>query len=99
MSSSRKSAYGYCFSRQMPGDGAGAIHAGELWYEFSTLDRCWRPFDGKDWNLSVTMADYWANFCKYGDPNADGLPRWEPYKASSEHIMELGDHVGMIATK
>lgn len=95
----RKPVYAYCFSRQMPGDDSGAFHAGELWYEFETLNRCWRPFTGKDWDLAVTFADYWANYCKTGDPNGDGLPTWIPYTSPTEQVMELGDHVGMIATR
>ena len=95
----RQPVYAYCFSRQMPGDSAGAFHAGELWYEFETLSRCWRPFTGKDWDLAVTFASYWANFCRNGDPNGDGLPQWIPYISPLEQVMELGDHVGMIATK
>ena len=35
--------YVYCFTRQMPGDNAGAYHSAELWYQFETLNRNWRP--------------------------------------------------------
>ena len=47
----------------------------------------------------MTFASYWANFCRNGDPNGDGLPQWIPYISPLEQVMELGDHVGMIATK
>jgi para-nitrobenzyl esterase len=66
----RKASYVYYFTRQMPGDDAGAFHSAELWYVFSTLDRCWRPFVEADYDLSRRMVGYWTNFMKTGNPNA-----------------------------
>src|SRR5699024_8243467 len=42
----RKPGYFYYFTRSLPGDDAGAFHSCELWYEFETMDRCWRPWEG-----------------------------------------------------
>ena len=69
----------YDFRRQLPGDEAGAFHSSELWYMFGTLDRCWRPMTEGDHELSEQMLDYWTNFMKTGDPNGEGLPRWEAF--------------------
>lgn len=74
----------YYFTRQLPGDDAGAFHSCELWYMFGTLERSWRPFTPEDADLSRRMLDYWTNFMKTGDPNGPGLPRWEPYAGESD---------------
>ena len=66
-------AYVYCFSRDLPGedmsapkggfgDMKGAFHSSELWYMFGTLDKCWRPMEKADYELSERMVSYWTNF-------------------------------------
>ena len=85
----RKPAYVYYFTRDLPGDDAGAFHSAELWYMFGTLDRCWRPFTDADRVLSDKMLDYWTNFMKSGDPNGDGLEKWKPCTADDEFILKL----------
>ncbi len=75
----RAPAYMYYFTRKLPGDNAGAFHSAELWYVFNTLSHCWRPWEDRDRQLADRVAGYWTNFAKTGDPNAPGLPRWEPY--------------------
>ena len=91
----RRPTYLYHFTRELPGDNAGAYHSSELWYVFQTLSRCWRELSGVDYDLSRAMVRYWANFAKYGSPNGDGLPVWAPYTASHRQSMELGAHIGM----
>lgn len=80
----------YFFNRKLPGDQSGAFHSSELWYEFETLPRCWRPWEACDWELARAVSGYWANFAKCGDPNGDGLPRWEPYTDSNWEPIRLG---------
>mgnify|MGYP002236091704 FL=1 len=64
------SSYVYCFSRDLPGedmsapkggfgDMKGAFHSSELWYMFGTLDKCWRPMEKADYELSERMVSYW----------------------------------------
>ena len=72
-------SYVYYFTRQLPGDDAGAFHSAELWYTFGTLGRSWRPNTEGDCKLSAEMMDYWTNFMKTGDPNGGGLAEWKPY--------------------
>lgn len=93
--SDRKPTYLYYFDREMPGDGAGAYHSSELWYIFGTIQRCWRPLTGVDYDLSRTMVSYWTNFAKHGDPNGEGLPEWTPYRAGQRSSMRLGEQIGM----
>lgn len=90
-----KSTYVYHFTREMPGDGAGAYHSSELWYVFGTIGHCWRALTGVDYDLSRAMVRYWANFAKTGDPNGGELPVWEPYTAANRRTMNLGLTVGM----
>lgn len=76
----RRPSWLYYFTRQLPGDAAGAFHSSELWYMFGTYGRCWRPFTEADGALSDRMMDYWTNFMKTGDPNGTGLTAWAPYR-------------------
>lgn len=85
----RKPSYVYYFSRELPGDEAGAFHSSELWYVFSTLDRCWRPLTEDDHKLSNRVVGYWTNFMKTGDPNGEGLAKWEPCLTEKSSVIEL----------
>ncbi len=71
-------SYVYFFTRDLPGDEAGAFHSAELWYMFGTLKNCWRPMTKADEVLSERMVSYWTNFMKHSDPNGPGLPLWPP---------------------
>lgn len=94
----RKGIFAYCFGRRWPGpDNPGAIHGAEHWYQFETLYRCWRPFTGVDFELSVAMCDYYANYVKNGDPNGDGLPEWERYNSAEPRCMLLGEQRKMVS--
>lgn len=85
----RNPAYVYYFTRDLPGDNAGAFHSSELWYMFGTLKRCWRPMEVKDYELSEKMIEYWTNFIKSGNPNSQSYEEWKPYKKEEPFIMEL----------
>lgn len=85
----RKPAYVYYFTRELPGDDLGAWHSCELEYSFGTLDRVWRPWEKRDYDLSARILDYWTNFMKTGDPNGEGLPVWRPHSKADPAIMEL----------
>ena len=88
----RKPAYVYDFLRDLPGDEQGAWHSAELWYMMGTLGRCWRPWTAGDYALSARMLDYWCNFMRTGDPNGEGLPKWEPCGKEQPFVMELDIH-------
>lgn len=81
--------YMYCFSRKLPGDDMGSFHSCELWYEFETLNKSWRPFEAKDYELAAAMADYWCNFVKTGDPNDGQLPVWNKYTSKNPEMLNL----------
>ena len=76
--------YYYRFNPDIPGDNAGTFHSVDLWFFFDNLNKCWRPFVGRHYDLARQMSTYWANFIKTGNPNGvdiDGtkLPEWKPY--------------------
>lgn len=79
----------YKFVRELPGDEAGAFHSSELWYEFGTLSRSWRPFVEADYDLSKRMITYWTNFVKTGDPNGSSVPEWMPYIKNNRQFKVL----------
>ncbi|HKE94503.1 MAG TPA: carboxylesterase family protein, partial [Povalibacter sp.] len=64
----------------------GAVHSGEIEYALGNLATnkvyAWTP---QDYQVSETMQSYFANFIKAGDPNATGLPKWEPYNRGDGH--------------
>jgi para-nitrobenzyl esterase len=57
----------------------GAAHASEIEFAMGNLSSnkvyAWTPGDYK---VSATMETYFANFIKTGNPNGQGLPKWEP---------------------
>jgi len=85
--------YVYYFEKDLPGDDAGAFHSGELWYEFGTLKRCWRPFDKEDEILSDQMNLYWSEFIKKGNPNHPELPEWKNWTEENKNVLCLNTEI------
>ncbi|MBR0137365.1 MAG: carboxylesterase family protein [Erysipelotrichaceae bacterium] len=76
----KKPVHVYVFDRPQPGDDAGVPHSCDNRYQFGSLDGSWRPYDDSDWALSEKMQKYWANFARTGDPNGEGLEKWNACK-------------------
>lgn len=86
--------YAYFMTNIQPGrESFGAFHSGEHFYVFQTFVRSKRPFSGKDLDLSNDICEYWSNFIKTGDPNAETMPKWEPY-GEHETAMEFNRETG-----
>ena len=87
----RKPSFCWFFDRQLPGDGNGAWHSSDLWYWFGTLRNGWRPWEEKDLALAELMTDYLCNFAKGGNPNAEGLPKWQRCCKKQSKAIRLGE--------
>lgn len=85
--------YCYCFDPDIPGwDNPGTFHSSDLWFWFETLAKCWRPFNGRHYDLARQMCDYFCNFIRTGNPNGkdlngEELPRWEIWSSGSPCTM------------
>ena len=86
--------YEYYFTKD--NKSLGSNHAGELPYAYGNLWRHAWLYDEKDVKLSEAMTEYWVNFVKTGDPNGDGLPRWQQFAEDDTKVFELGENIGMI---
>ncbi|MDO4459541.1 MAG: carboxylesterase family protein [Clostridia bacterium] len=79
--------YVYHFEHDLPGSDDGAFHSCELWYEFETLDRCWRPMTEHDYEISEEMSTQFANYVKKGNPNSDDVSEWKPFTETDNFVM------------
>lgn len=77
------------FPASSPYAGWGASHFAELWYMFDHLDQEPWPWTTGDRGLAHTMAAYWTNFVKSGNPNCHDLPRWPAVGADGGPLMIL----------
>ena len=89
----RKPVYAYYFNPTIPGwDNPGAFHSTDLWFVFETLAKCWRPFNGKHYDLARHMCNYWTNFAKTGNPNGldangEAMLEWKNYTEEDPFII------------
>ena len=91
-----KPVYVYVFDQQQPVEAhPGVPHSCDNRYQFGTLDGSWRPYTDEDWALSRQMQAYWANFARTGDPNGEGLARWEIFGEDSQVMRLAGSGCGM----
>lgn len=94
----KSKAYLYQFTRVPPvpnREYLGAFHAAEIAYAFDNLTKSPRKNEPVDFNLAKTMSAYWVNFARTGDPNGEGLPKWEPYNEKDEPYLDLGETVAL----
>jgi carboxylesterase type B len=67
---------------------SGVYHGADLRFVFNNPTTDWTAEDRR---ISDTMASYWVNFAKTGNPNGPGLPNWPAFDGKTEQTMEIGD--------
>jgi para-nitrobenzyl esterase len=97
----RSKAFYYRFDRVPPAPelkDIGAFHTSDIPYVFQTFEAYkqwpWQPWDHQ---LSETMASYWANFARSGNPNGAGLPAWPSFDVHHEATMTFAGDVAVTS--
>ena len=83
--------YVYNFNRQIPFHSPetnfGAFHSGEIVYAYNNLHTLDRPWDPIDQQIADNMSSYWVNFAKTGNPNGEGLAKWEAFSREEQNVL------------
>ncbi len=62
---------------EQPAIAPGAVHSADIEYAMGTLDTNeYYDWQDEDYAISKLFLTYYANFCKTGNPNGEGLPQW-----------------------
>lgn len=71
-------------------DAPGAPHATDIPFFFDTQAiKYGAATTPRDNAMGAAMSDYLVNFVKRGDPNAKGLPAWQPYAKADGALMDF----------
>jgi para-nitrobenzyl esterase len=71
----------------------GAGHWAELRYVFDHLSQEPWMWSDSDREVADSMATYWTNFAKTGDPNGNHLPVWPNFTIGTERVLHFDDTI------
>jgi len=88
--------YSYIFAWDNPMiDGmAMSFHTAEIPFVFNNIDKVEGTLKGRGkdaYKLAGKISQVWINFARTGNPNAEGLPKWEPYNRKNGTVMIFND--------
>ncbi len=86
------------YPEDSPRFGYGSPHGQEVAYVFKSIDPNNPQTTQSDLEISESMATYWTNFAKNGNPNGNGVPEWPAFSIANPKVMVLGPtpHVGPV---
>jgi para-nitrobenzyl esterase len=86
------------FPASSPKAGYGSPHGQDVAYVFQHINRSSPEATNTDDAISETMATYWTNFAKYGDPSGSGVPAWPAFSDANPVVMYFGQvtHTGSV---
>ena len=94
----KSNVYMYYFDQQSQNsilkNTRGATHVAEMPFIYGWN---WGSMTDTETHMAQIMPQYWINFIKTGNPNADGLPYWTTYKQGEATVMNM--HNGFSLTK
>ncbi len=70
----------------------GAVHSADIEYAMGNLaTNEFYDWQKEDYEISKIFLSFYANFCKYGNPNGKGLPKWTPIngKLDKAPVMQI----------
>ena len=87
---------------QQPATAPGAVHSADIEYAMGTLDtNQYYDWQKEDYAISKLFLTYYANFCKTGNPNGEGLPRWTAITKENRDaapVMKIDVHSAEVAS-
>ena len=67
---------------------AMSFHTAEIPFVFNNIDKVEGTLKGRG---KDKISQVWINFARTGNPNAEGLPKWEPYNRKNGTVMIFND--------